>query len=135
MLHIIDSEKSVAEIRKIFPDVVAAHKFGLLGVHDLRGKMNEKGIAFDKECLVFEICNPFNAKTVLEADLAISTALPCRVSAYASGTGSRLATLSPTALLKLFGRPELGGLAAELEKVIYAIMADAAGKTVGTAAV
>jgi len=126
MLHIIESKKTVQEIQKIFPEIVAAHKFGVLGEHDLRKKMNEKGIPFEKDCLVFEICNPLNAKAVLEADMAISTALPCRVSVYSSGGRTRLATLSPVALLALFGRPELKSVAEEVERTIYKIMEAAA---------
>ncbi len=122
MLHIVESTRSVAEIEERFPKVTAAHKFGVLGQHDLRRKLKEKGIPFDRECTVFEICSPLNAKAVLEADMAISTALPCRVSVYSEGGLTKIATLSPTRLLRVFGHPELAPAAAEVEKTIYAIM-------------
>ena len=126
MLHIIESDKTVQEIQKSFPQIVAAHKFGVLGEHDLKKKMNEKGIAFDRDCLVFEICNPGQAKKVLEGDMAISTVLPCRVSVYSEGGKKKIAALKPTALLGLFGRPELKPVAEEVEKAIFSIMADLA---------
>ena len=88
--------------------------------------MNEKGIPFEKDCLVFEICDPLNAKAVLEADMAISTALPCRISVYTAGGKTKLATLSPVALLALFGKPELSKVAEEVQRTIYGIMAAAA---------
>ena len=124
MLHIVESKKTVAEIEELFPKVTMAHKFGVLGQHNLRQRLKEKGIPFDRDCLVFEICSPLNAKAVLEADMAISTALPCRVSVYTDGDKTLIATLSPTLLLQVFGHPELKKTAEEVENVIYAIMDD-----------
>ncbi|MHB0996013.1 MAG: DUF302 domain-containing protein [Elusimicrobiales bacterium] len=122
MLHIVESNKPVQEIREAFPQAAAAHKFGVLGEHDLRKKMNEKGVAFDRDCVVFEICNPAQAKKVLEGNMAVSTALPCRVSVYSEGGKTKIATLRPTALLGMFGLAELKPVAEEVEKAIFGIM-------------
>ena len=35
------------------PEISAAHRFGVLGVHNLREKMESKGVAFGRECRVF----------------------------------------------------------------------------------
>ena len=58
MLHIVDSVKPLERVARDLVDAVARHKFGVLGVHDLRAKLAEKGVAFDRECRVFEVCNP-----------------------------------------------------------------------------
>lgn len=126
MLHIIDSQKPLERVVKDLEEAVARHKFGVLGVHDLRAKMAEKGVPFDRECRVFEVCNPQQARKVLEANLEISTALPCRISVYQEGGKTRLATIKPTALIGLYGTPELKGVAREVELAITAIMAEAA---------
>ena len=89
--------------------------------------MAEKGVAFDRECRVFEVCNPQQAKKVLERSMEISTALPCRISVYEEGGTTRLATIKPTSLIDLFGTPALKGVAAEVEATLVAIMAEAAG--------
>jgi uncharacterized protein (DUF302 family) len=88
--------------------------------------MAEKGVPFDRECRVFEVCNPQQARKVLEANLEISTALPCRISVYQEGGKTRLATIKPTALIGLYGTPELKSVAEEVELTIAAIMAEAA---------
>jgi len=67
------------------PEVAQKHKFGVLGTHDLKAKMASKGVAFDRECRVFAVCNPQQAKGVLECSMEISTALPCRISVYEEG--------------------------------------------------
>jgi len=88
--------------------------------------MKEKGLDFRQACLVYEVCNPQQARRVLEANLEISTALPCRIAIYQKGTGSTLATLRPTLLLEMFGTPGLEAVAAEVEKSLVEMMAEAA---------
>ncbi len=126
LLIIVDSQKPLERLVRDLEDAVARHKFGVLGVHDLRAKLAEKGVPFDRECRVFEVCNPQQARKVLEANLEISTALPCRISVYADGGKTRLATIKPTALIALYGTPELKAVAEEVERTILAIMTDAA---------
>ncbi|HET7213889.1 MAG TPA: DUF302 domain-containing protein [Terriglobia bacterium] len=102
------------------------HKFGIMSTHDLKSKMKEKGIEFDRDCLIFEVCNPLQAKKVLEKNAEISTALPCRISVYREGDETVLATLRPTVMLALFETAGLEPVAQEVEKTIMAIMQEAA---------
>ena len=60
--------------------------------------MAKKGVEFTHECRVFEVCQPQQAKEVLEQDMSISTMLPCRISVYEEEGKTILATLKPTAL-------------------------------------
>ncbi len=126
MLHIIDTDKSVQEVEKILPEIVMKHKFGVLGVHNLRQKMNEKGIDFERDCLVFEVCNPQQAKKILDNDISISTALPCRISVYQQEGKTKIATIKPTALIGMFSKPELKSVAEEVEETLFKIMQEAA---------
>ena len=131
MLFEVTSTKTLQEIDRGLQDSAARHKFGVLAVHDLKQVMQNKGVEFDGECKVYEVCNPQQAKRVLEANAAISTALPCRISVYRSGSSYKLATIRPTALLKLFDAPEAAGVADEVESVMIQMMQDAAGEVRG----
>ena len=126
MLHIVESRKSLDRVAKDLEAAVARHKFGVLGVHDLKAKMADKGVPFDRECRVFEVCNPHQAKQVLEANLEISTALPCRISVYEERGVTKLATIAPTTMLDLYSTPGLERVAQEVEAALKAIMAEAA---------
>ncbi len=126
MLFEIASQKTLAQIEEGIQAAAARHSFGVIAVHDLKETMRKKGVDFAGECLIFEVCNPHQAKKVLEANGAISTALPCRISAYRSGEGYKLATILPTAMLALFGNPELGPVAREVEDVVLAMMRETA---------
>lgn len=126
MLYVVDSMKPLERLVADLEEAISRHKFGVLGVHDLRVKMAEKGVSFARECRVFEVCNPHQAKTVLEANLEISTALPCRISVYEESGKTRLATIKPTALIGLYPNPELKGVAQEVETTLMLIMDEAA---------
>lgn len=126
MLHVVESKKSIQQIAEAFPEVATRHQFGVLGTHNLRQKMNDKGVPFDRECLVFEVCNPQQARKVLEGNMAISTALPCRVSVYQEGGKTKIATIKPTALLAMFPAEGLKTVAEEVERDLLAIIRELA---------
>ncbi len=126
MLIILTSRKSVQEIQQVFAEVCARHQFGVLGAINLRQKLNDKGVPFERECLVFEVCNPLQAKKVLEDNIAIAAALPCRIAVYEENGVTRIATIRPTALLGLFPNPELAPVAREVEETMTRIMHDLA---------
>ena len=126
MLYRVESRKTLAEIASGLEAAAQRHKFGVIAVHDLKAKMKEKGVEFEGECLIYEVCNPHQAKKVLEANAEISTALPCRISVYSEGAGLTLATLRPTALIDLFQTPALRAVAQEVEEVLVQMMKEAA---------
>lgn len=128
MLYVVSSEKPIEQTASDLEQAVARHKFGVLAVHNLTETMSKKGVPFDRQCRIFEVCNPHQAKKVLEAHLEVSTALPCRISLYEEGGQTRLATIKPTAMIALYSHPELEGVAEEVEATLMSIMNEAAEK-------
>lgn len=126
-LFSLASRRSLDEIDAALRDSAARHSFGILTVHDLKQKLAEKGVPLAMECRVYEVCNPRQAKSVLEANGAISTALPCRISVYSEGGANRIATILPTALMQAFDAPEAAAAAREVEAVMTQMIRDAAG--------
>lgn len=107
------------------PEIAQRHKFGVLGTHDLKEKMASKGVAFDPECRVFEVCNPQQAKGILERSMEISTVLPCRISVYQEGNVTVIAAIKPTHLLGLFDAPGASAVAREVEDTMIKIIEEA----------
>jgi len=122
MLYVREARGSVDEVARRVEAAAAENKFGVLAVHDLKEKMAAKGIEFGRECRILEVCNPGKAKAVLEADMSISNALPCRISIYEEGGRVLVSTMKPTAVLALFGRPELEPVAREVEETMIRII-------------
>ena len=127
MLYQIKSSSPLAEIEQRLQDSAVRHRFGVIAVHDLQATLQKKGVDLAMECRIFEVCNPVQAKRVLEVDGAISTALPCRISVFGSEGGYTIATMLPTAMMSAFNRPEIESVAQEVETVIVEMMKDAAG--------
>jgi uncharacterized protein (DUF302 family) len=125
MLYVQETSGSIDDVLKRLEEAAAANKFGVLTIHDLKKKLNAKGVQFSPECRIVEVCNPQKAKSVLEADMSISNALPCRISIYEEDGTVKVSTLRPTAILGLFGRPELEPVAKEVEETMIR-MIDAA---------
>ncbi|MFC2173670.1 DUF302 domain-containing protein [Acidobacteriota bacterium] len=127
MITIKNSTKSMDEIGKGIEDAAQDLGFGVLHVHDLKETMKNKGVEFNGECRIYEVCNARQAKKVVEHEPLISTALPCRISVFKKGSGYVLATMKPTWMIGAFNVPDLKAVAEEVEKVIDAIMERAAG--------
>ncbi|MEJ2473736.1 MAG: DUF302 domain-containing protein [Desulfobacterales bacterium] len=126
MLIKLSTDKSVSETAAALQAAVQANHFGVMQVHNLKETMAKKGVEFARECLIFEVCQPQQAKKVLDENMSLSTALPCRISIYEESDKTVLATLKPTTLLAMFDVPQLEAVAKEVEDTIVKIMTEAA---------
>lgn len=125
MLIKISTDKAVSAVATSLQAAVQANRFGVMQVHNLKETLAKKGVAFARECMIFEICQPQQAKKVLEQNMSVSTALPCRISVYEEGGKTILATLKPTTLLEMFNEPQLRMVAQEIEDTIIKILKEA----------
>lgn len=127
MLYQKTSKKSLEAIDQALREAAARHKFGVLTVHDLKQTMKNKGVDFDSEVRVYEVCNPYHAKAALQEAPAVSTALPCRISVYGSEGSLQVSTLLPTQLMRMFGTSAvMEATASEVEVAMKAIIDEAA---------
>jgi uncharacterized protein (DUF302 family) len=67
--------------------------FGILGSHDFKKILKNKGFELETEVTVYEICNPPAAHMALSAITDISVYLPCRISIYEENGTTVLATI------------------------------------------
>jgi uncharacterized protein (DUF302 family) len=125
----LSTDKTVSEAAAALQAAVQNNHFGVMQVHNLKETMTKKGVEFARECLIFEVCQPQQAKKVLDANMSVSTALPCRISIYEEGGKTVLAALNPTTLLAMFNTPQLAGVAKEVEAAMLKIMKEAAINT------
>jgi uncharacterized protein (DUF302 family) len=126
MLFKLSTDKTVSETAAAMQAAVEANHFGVMQVHNLKETMAKKGVEFARECLIFEVCQPQQAKKVLDQNMSVSTALPCRISVYEENGKTVLATLKPTTLLAMFNVPALQQVAQEVEDTLVKIMKAAA---------
>lgn len=81
---------------------------------------------FPNQCQILEICNPQKAKEVLEDDMDMNMALPCRVSVYTDRGKTKIGMIKPTALLASLSQSKsLKKVAEDVEEKIIQMIADA----------
>jgi uncharacterized protein (DUF302 family) len=113
----------VAETNKTFEDASADLKteveklgFGVLHIHDLGETLRKKGVDFEENCRVFEVCNPVQAAKVLSVDMRLNMALPCRISVYTENGSTKIGLIKPAQMLSaLSNDPTLIEVANDVE--------------------
>jgi len=99
MYYIVETNKSFSEASDDLASAVVHHGFGVLHIHDLGATLRSKGIAFDEECKVFEVCNPGQAAKVLSTDMRLNMALPCRISVFTERNKTKIGLIRPVQML------------------------------------
>ena len=128
MKQIRTANGTVAEVKDRLTDALTRRKFGVLHVHNLKATLNSKGVPFDAECEVLEVCNPGQAAKVLGEDIDLNMALPCRVSVYEKDGRTQIGMMSPKAMLEVLSdSPLLRDVAREVETVLTEAIEEAAG--------
>jgi uncharacterized protein (DUF302 family) len=122
----VTTSKSITDAARALRVAVEANEFGVMHVYNLKETMAKKGVEFGQDCQVFEVCQPEQAKRVLDLDMMVSTALPCRISLYREEETTVIATIKPTTLLSMFDTPQLQQVAQEIEETLETIMSEAA---------
>lgn len=121
---------TVSEAANRLTEALKERNFGVLHVHDLKKTLNGKGVPFEPECRVLEVCNPRQAAKVLEDDIDLNMALPCRVSVYEKEGGTRIGMLSPKGMLvQLSDSKALREVADEVEAVLVAAIEEVANSS------
>lgn len=117
MYYIVETNKSFTQASTDLESAVMRHSFGVLHVHDLGTTLRNKGIAFDEECKVFEVCNPGQAAKVLSTGMRLNMALPCRISVFTEQGKTKIGLIKPMQMLSgLSQDAALGQVAKEVEE-------------------
>ena len=117
MYYIVKTKKSFNQASTDLESAVIRHGFGVLHVHDLGTTLRSKGIAFDEECRIFEVCNPGQAAKVLSTDMRLNLALPCRISVFTEKGETKIGTIKPVQMLSALSQDvALAQVAKEVEE-------------------
>jgi len=129
MDHIVETSKSFAQAATDLESAVTRHGFGVLHIHDLGATLRSKGLPFEEECKVFEVCNPSQAARVLDTDMRLNMALPCRISVYTEKGRTKIGFLRPVAMLAALSQDaRLIPVAHEVEDKLWRMAEEASGE-------
>lgn len=98
----------------------------MLHTCDLKRALHEKGLELPSDLRVLELCNANQAFQVMQQEIGMNIALPCRISIWQLDGQTHIGMLRPKALLQMLSKnPALGTIADEVERQMVA-MVDAA---------
>lgn len=111
--------KNIHETESSLEASLKEHGFGVLTKVDVKSKLNEKGVEFDKDIYLLGVCNPKQAKEVLEIDDTVALMLPCSIVLYERENGTEIALAKPTAITAMLPEGErLTGIAQGVEETL-----------------
>ncbi len=127
MTYVKETRKDVAQATKDLEAAVARHGFGVLHTYDLHETLQSKGFPIRNACRVLEVCNPRHAQAVLDHEMALNMALPCRISVYEEAGATRIGMIPPSEILGLVSKSDaLRTVAGEVETAIRSMIDEAA---------
>lgn len=116
MYYVVDTSKDFEQAADDLDAAVKKLGFGVLHVHDLGQTLRNKGVEFEENCKVFEVCNPVQAGKVLSVDMKLNMALPCRISVYTEKGQTKIGLIKPVDMLAYLSDDEtLLNIADEVE--------------------
>lgn len=114
-------EQAVKDLKK----AAASHKFGVLWELNFKDKLKEKGIDFDRNFKVLEVCNPAKANEVLSQNIEVGYFLPCKMVVFEDGGAVYMGMLRPTGIIGLMGGRDLMSVAREVENELMMAIEEA----------
>lgn len=121
MLYIEESNKSVQEVVDAIQAIVPNYKFGVLHIHNPKETLQSKGLDFNTECQILDVCNPGIAKQLLDEDMSLTSIMPCKISVY---DNKGQTTIAMNSLVQLVDdiNPDLIELAQEAQDILLEII-------------
>lgn len=116
MYYLVESSKTFEQAAADLDAAVKRNGFGVLHVHDIGNTLRGKGVSFEPQVRIFEVCNPGQAAKVMAADLKLNMALPCRISVYTEGGKTHIGMIKPSGILSSLSQDvALAAVAREVE--------------------
>lgn len=111
-----ETQKSVEEAIASLEANLKEEKFGVLWMFDIKGKLQEKGLEFDREFKVLEVCNPHEAQRVLNQNEMAGYFLPCKIVVFENEGQTKIGMPKPTALISMLNDEKMKEFAKDIEE-------------------
>ena len=114
--YTVETSKTIEEAISSLEERLKEEKFGVLWQFDIKEKLQEKGLDFDRSYRVLEVCNPHEAQRVLTQNTMVGYFLPCKIVVYEDAGKTKIGMPKPTALIDMVNDEALKDLAGDIEK-------------------
>lgn len=107
IVYEMKTDKGLDEAIESLKANLKENTFGVLWELNFKDKLQEHGLEFKEDFVVLEVCNPKQAKEVLERNIHIGYVLPCKMVVRTQGDETYIGMTNPEELIGLFNEPEL----------------------------
>ena len=114
--YTVHTNKSVNHAINRLEASLKEEKFGVLWMFDIKEKLQEKGLEFQKEFKVLEVCNPDEAHRVLNENGMAGYFLPCKIVVYEDNGQTKIGMPRPTAMISLLNDNDMELFAKDIEE-------------------
>lgn len=112
------TDKNLKDALESLKENLQVNSFGVLWELNFKDKLKEKGLEFKDDFIVLEVCNPKQAKEVLDKNIHIGYVLPCKMVVRRENGKTYMGMTRPEALIGLFDSPELIEVARNVEATL-----------------
>ncbi|MFS0863923.1 DUF302 domain-containing protein [Fredinandcohnia sp. 179-A 10B2 NHS] len=114
--HTVSTNKTIDEAIQSIEENLKDEKFGVLWNFDLKEKLQSKGLDFQSEFKVLEVCNPYEAHRVISENLMAGYFLPCKIVVYNDHGETKIGMPRPTSLITMMNNEKIQSLAKDIEE-------------------
>ena len=122
--YTLKTQKGIEQVILDITTNLSGIKFGVLGTLNFKEIFAKKGIDFQSEYRLLEICEPATAKQVLESDPDIGLLLPCTIAVYEKGGENFISLARPTSLIAVAENPKIESIGKEIEVKLVKVLDD-----------
>ncbi|WP_226581856.1 DUF302 domain-containing protein [Halobacillus litoralis] len=120
--YTVETSKGLQEAAESLEASLKEEQFGVLWNFDIKDKLNEKGLAFEKGFKVLEVCNPKEAQRILNENMMAGYFLPCKMVIYEDEGKTKIGMPKPTALTQMVEDDNIQAMASDIEsRLIHCI--------------
>jgi uncharacterized protein (DUF302 family) len=114
----VKSKKSFDEAVESLKKSLSENKFGVLFELNFKDKLKEKGLEFESNFKILEVCNPVQAQEVLSRNIEVGYFLPCKMVVYEKEGSVYIGMIKPTEIIQMIGSEEILAIAKDIENVL-----------------
>ncbi|MBE4909461.1 DUF302 domain-containing protein [Bacillus luteolus] len=113
--YTVNTNRNIEEAIESLEVTLKEEQFGVLWKFDIKEKLHEKGLEFNKEFRVLEVCNPIEAQRVLNENELAGYFLPCKIVVYTSEGQTKIGMPKPTSLISMLNDEKMKEFAKDIE--------------------
>ncbi|WP_096188051.1 DUF302 domain-containing protein [Evansella halocellulosilytica] len=110
------TDKSPQEAIHSLEESLQEEGFSILWSFNVKDKLDEKGLGLDEPFHILEVCNPNDAKQVLEFSKLAGYFLPCKIVVYVDNGLTHIGMPQPTSLMDFIDDSHVRQVANDVEQ-------------------